>query len=59
MSLIPLTLLLPTSARNLSRLLVLSPDKLTEHDTPMLHHIQQDETVQRFYDLAQEFRGLL
>lgn len=47
------------SARKLSWLLVLSPDKLTEQETAMLRHIQQDEAIQHFYDLAQEFRELL
>lgn len=47
------------SARKLSWLLVLAPDQLTEHDTAMLHHIQQEEAIHHFYDLAQEFRALL
>jgi transposase len=47
------------SARKLSWLLVLPSDKLTDHDTAMLRHIQQDEATQHFYDLAQEFRTLV
>jgi transposase len=47
------------SAHKLAWLLVLAPEKLTDHDAAMLRHIQQEEAIQHCYDPAQEFRGLL
>ena len=47
------------SARKLSWLLVSLPDKLNEQDILMLNHIQQDEPIRHFYELAQEFKALV
>lgn len=47
------------SAYKLSWLIVLPPEKLDEPAMAMLTHLQQDEVIQQFYDLAQAFRRLL
>jgi transposase len=47
------------SAYNLSWLVVLPPEKLSEQERALLAHLRQDVVVDQFYDLAQAFHQMV